>query len=690
MKVFEFHFNPKLKSDVTFDSFCYEPVNIYERRLGGLYMIGLLKSILPKNQRLVEKLAKAIKNNYYRASLQTPEIAIKDSLKLANEFLDKVVQKGNVRWLGKLDFAVISLKDFKLNFSKVGQIKVMVARNSELIDIDQKINSDDMEPYPLKIFSNMVSGKLARKDTVLVLTQDIYDLFKKEGMLEEITNLQPFSEKGLRDILDKNKEKLVDTYGILLAIVLTKEEVVGKKSTISPEVMKEFSLKELCAPFLEKIKSIKKPEISLSSLKKKAKESAPEDVGSSLKEKIKIPKVNLSFLNPVKEFFQNRFQGAKGLTSSTYSKLKDSVFNKNLVLIASLIILLGVASFFSNIEERQKMESFSQELQEIKGNLEKADSFLILKDTQPEATSRANELLQQAFDQASSLYEKTAGLPKRFREEVSSVKETVTTRLFELNSLQNIEDPQIVYRFEKREYVPQQLSLLNNNLYFSNPLANNIFLLKETGETVILETGEEKIKLSTPIQARVVFFSSPESMFSVEGENVDSFSVEPPYSDFSFSSLSAFNDHLYFLDGEKGQIIKYASRGGLSWSSPELWLESQETKLVEADSITIDGSIWVLKDNSIMEYFAGSLKRTLDFEIFPVPKDFSRIFTTPDLNHLYIIEPGQKRVVVLAKNGELIQQFQSEKFDNLLDIAVSEDENDIYLLNGLTLYKVSI
>lgn len=34
MKVFEFHFNPQLRPDLIFDSFCYEPENIYEKRMG--------------------------------------------------------------------------------------------------------------------------------------------------------------------------------------------------------------------------------------------------------------------------------------------------------------------------------------------------------------------------------------------------------------------------------------------------------------------------------------------------------------------------------------------------------------------------------------------------------------------------------------------------------------------------------
>jgi hypothetical protein len=44
----------------------------------------------------------------------------------------------------------------------------------------------------------------------------------------------------------------------------------------------------------------------------------------------------------------------------------------------------------------------------------------------------------------------------------------------------------------------------------------------------------------------------------------------------------------------------------------------------------------------------------------------------------------------LSKNGELIKQFQSEEFDNLLDFSVSDAEDAIYLLNGMKVFKIEL
>jgi hypothetical protein len=269
MQVFEFHFNPNLKPDLIFDSFCYEPENIYERRMGGLYMVGLLKNALQINLRFLEKLQKVIKEKYYKSTIFTPEKSLRESLKEANEFLEGIARRGDVSWLGNLSFAVLALKNFKLNFTKVGEIKIFLLRRSRPIDIDKKLKFQDIEPYPLKIFGNIISGKLAENDLILVLTKEVFEFFQNENLLPEIGKLVPFNEMGVRKILNGKKEKLSKISGIFLAISLRKEVgypvkgQLGKREIILPKISKEFSLKEVLTPFLQFFKGFQKPEINI-------------------------------------------------------------------------------------------------------------------------------------------------------------------------------------------------------------------------------------------------------------------------------------------------------------------------------------------------------------------------------------------------------------------------------------------
>jgi len=324
MQIFEFHFNPNLRPDLIFDSFCYEPENIYERRMGSLYLVGLLKNALPRNLRFLEKLQKVIKEKYYKSTIFAPEKSLRESLKEANEFLEGIAKRGDVSWLGNLGFAILGLKNFKLNFTKVGGIKIFLLRRGQIIDIDKKLKFQDIEPYPLKIFGNIVSGKLAEDDLILVLTKEIFDFFQENLLLNEIAKLPPHHNfgGGLKDILDRKKEGLSRISGALLAISLRKEVLAGKKEIILPKISKEFSLKEVLSPFLKKFLRIIHPAFL-------------QKGGAGLSElRIKL----FGFLSPIFNLFKIK-------------NIKSLILNKKLILILALALVLILGFIFSHLKK---------------------------------------------------------------------------------------------------------------------------------------------------------------------------------------------------------------------------------------------------------------------------------------------------------------------------------------------------
>jgi hypothetical protein len=281
MRIFQFYFNPRAREDLVFDSFCFEPENIYEKRLGSIYMVGVLKNALPKNYNFLEKIARFIKEKFYKKTLSKPERALRETLKEVNNFLAQIAKEGDVSWLGNLSFAILNLKNFELNFTKVGEIKFYLIRGKKVIDIDRRLRLQDIEPYPLKIFGNVVTGKLIENDLVLVLTKEVFDFFQNENLIQRIRELDYFNEKDFKKILDEKKETLSQVKGIAFFISLSKEISKEKKEIIAPKALKEFSLREIFSPFLKT---------------KKLKPFSFSEIFSPLKEKILILFKNPKFL----------------------------------------------------------------------------------------------------------------------------------------------------------------------------------------------------------------------------------------------------------------------------------------------------------------------------------------------------------------------------------------------------------
>jgi hypothetical protein len=111
--------------------------------------------------------------------------------------------------------------------------------------------------------------------------------------------------------------------------------------------------------------------------------------------------------------------------------------------------------------------------------------------------------------------------------------------------------------------------------------------------------------------------------------------------------------------------------------------------------MAIDTSIWILdKSNQIKNYHNGIYKKTLELNIFPEFENPVKIYTSAESLYLYILEPCKNRIIILTKDGKIFKQFQSEKFDNLKNFHISQDEKTIYLLNESLneslVYKINI
>jgi serine/threonine protein phosphatase PrpC len=188
-----------------------------------------------------------IKQKYYTISFNSQEKAILEGLKKANEFLEEEVKKDNIHWLGNLSFSLISInplrknkfskeiKNFDLFFTKTGDIKILLLRNGQIIDIGKNLQlSEEIEPYPLKVFSNIASGKLNINDILLITTEDLYDFFSKDKIIEKIAKNTNLNEDKINQIFsfyssDKNNKEI---FGVCLLIILNQEKTFANKSKI--------------------------------------------------------------------------------------------------------------------------------------------------------------------------------------------------------------------------------------------------------------------------------------------------------------------------------------------------------------------------------------------------------------------------------------------------------------------------
>ena len=671
MQIFEFHFNPKIKDDYFFDSFVYEPENIYEKKLGNLYMAGDIKNALPQNQKLLENLAQTIKKSYYNLSLKSAGKSLAEGLKKSNEFLSEEVKKENVSWMGNLNFAILSIKDLDLAFTKTGDIKILLIRSGQIVDVGENLNLKEVEPHPLKVFFNIVSGKLAQNDIILVLTKEIFEFFHHNGLLDKIAQIEKVNKKSLGEAIPSRlftKDSNFKTSGICFLAVLQESEdsknLIQKPDKHKKEVLshkKEIPpLNRLLSPLSKPSKIIRAGSHKLNLLKKSGQSPKSQERNKPPKKdsKIKLPG---SFL--------------------AGSSIKIQSIKKKLILLSILIVLLTLGFLiFKEVGQRKERKAELPKLEEIEEKYNQAERYLIFKEEE-----KANSLLKEAWLEITTLIE------EKESSEALSLKQSIEESLVNLNKIEKIEDPKLLIDLGLKEtgFNPKNILLLNSDLYFYSPSSPNICKVNlETNEKVILKSGGD-IKFADTSDNSAMFFSQPNTLFSLKDGNWHKTAIDS--SGYNFSSFLAYASSLYFWDeGTKG-IIKYPYLLNFKWESPQVWIKEKAPEEIEAKSMTSDGSIWVLdKNHSVHRFYKGAYQNSIAFNVFPSLENVTKIETKMNLPYLYFLEPINKRVIITDKNGRVVKQFQSDKFNKLKDLIISDDGRIIYLLNDEKVYKIEM
>jgi hypothetical protein len=659
MQIFEFHFNPKLNKDEILDSFVYEPQNIYEKRLGNLYIVGKLQNTFSKNSiqdrdaenkktNLLNELARLIKREYYNSPVKIPEQALSKTLKKINEFLSEEIKKDNVGWLGNLNFSVLSLRSFDLSFTKTGSLKILLIRNNEITDIGKSLEIQEINPYPLKIFFNTVSGKLIENDILIVLSKEIFEFFYEQKILSKIARTTNLNYPKLKEILPHSlfeKGEGSKISGICL-LSIVKQEVLRPKENkkIKFQKQEKFSYYAIFEPvfiFLKKINPINRL-ISLKKIKPNQENSIyaktfipfrQKLVGflSLLKNKaLKVPigskreknknileQENIKLKNPkiAEEFVKKKYK----ITPDIDRIIKSRDVKKRFILIFVFILLLFLGFLIFQKRNNRQDEKVSVSLVKIQEKVNQAENFLIIGEDK-----NANSIFIEAWKEIAPLNETENDLEPKAIELIAIIKDNLEN----LNKLERIENP----------------------------------------EQGLKEEYEKALNA----------FSLPDNL------------IPPANIDFSFDLSAEYFSNLYFLDKKTCQIIKYPYLSKSHWGLPQIWKEP-DVNCSEPKSFFVNGPIWILnKDNSISRYYLGAFEEKIELTLFPLVQNISQIKSKIDLPYIYLLEPPKKRIIVIDVEGEIIKQFQSEKFDDLKDFSISDNGKTIYLLNSTEVYKINL
>ncbi len=180
---------------------------------------------------------------------------------------------------------------------------------------------------------------------------------------------------------------------------------------------------------------------------------------------------------------------------------------------------------------------------------------------------------------------------------------------------------------------------------------------------------------------------------SVAGDNKTEVVVDPKDQNWNgVGSIASFGGNVYVLDNGNNQVWKYSPTES-SFSAKTNYIKDNVSRdISDGIDMSIDGSIWILTGSENVYNFlpdSGTSFPTsgLDKKIGPKAKIYSDAEST---DIVYILDPDNSRVIAFGKTGGYRLQYQDPQIANVLDIAVSEKDQTIYLLTQNSILALKI
>lgn len=368
--------------------------------------------------------------------------------------------------------------------------------------------------------------------------------------------------------------------------------------------------------------------------------------------------------------------------------------SKRLLLAAvGLLVVFGVSvAVLNRSQETQEVQTaYNNQINEIGSVVDRAEGAVIYKDDE-----QARQLYQEARGAIEELSEPQTD---EQRNRINELEDRIAKGLKDVHKIKTIESPEVIADLTTNNSIGsgQSLASFEANLYVFDDQSRVFRVNREEKSLVDMEAqvGEVGVPRHTSPSDDFVYLLEDRPGLSVFNpiEKTLQVTENQPEDGPDWQDLSVYANNVYILetDNESGQIRKFPSTGG-GLGAPTAWFPVPQVELQNATNLTIDGTIFVITaDGEISRFLQGQQTDWSTGTIEPPLNDPSDIYTDIDSDHVYVIDPSEKRLIVLNKSsGSLVTQYQSEAFSELRSVVIDEENTQAFLMNDERVFRVTL
>ena len=653
------------------------PTNDY---LGQLLIISEIKDADEQNKKIVKQIIDETNTHYFNSIARDSEKALEDALQKVNFSLSETIKQTSKKWLKSSNTIIIALCKQDVHFSKIGKINAFLTSGKEITNIIEGCGEEEVNP--VKIFANIYSGNIPDKAAIIFLTENILDYIAQDKLRKlAIENSTTAAMSQIEEILKKGPRD--KSFGCLL-IKRDKEEKTVEPAQTTPTIKSDDIATRPLGSADNDTAIIKDEPTTLAEsifVDKKEMASAPADEEESNE--------NCENENSMITSIKTKKPKQPPGTGSKVARRVALVLGLSIIIVAAGVI---VKVYWPNPEpvepaptpEPAPIENqFQTILNNVQAKFIEAQNLLLI-DKKAEAGV--------ALTAAAQL---TETLPATTPDQVNQktmLKKKVATQLLISQGIK-LATPQLVADLVGLS--PTQLILVGGNLYILNSTDGSIYQINPA-------TKESAKKLKTASQGigNLASFIDSSSNNLIAYHSLDGLAQVDLTSNkilplewirgWTGAPITGdiYQNKLYVISAS-ATLLKYTN--SLTGFMQEVsWVKDPtQVNLSGAADMAIDGTVWILKDTGeIIKLFKG-VKEDFAYSVTPPLVKPTRLYTDLDLKNLYLLDAGSQRIILLDKNGKIVNQLTAEDFTAIQDFAVDEANSKIYLLDGNKILEIT-
>lgn len=615
---------------------------LYEEEIsnsGHLFVLAELKNLKRRSEAQdLKKISEIILESFRANKKLAAETLFESALAQVNQNLADLAHAGHKSWVGKFSCLIALKSGENIYIANNGQTSAWLLRKSELLEI---LKPEKQGTHPLKTFTNFTQGKLRDGDGAIISTSNIFNFI----------SVELFS----RILSEKTLELAANEISKILRDSMAPEDGFSsfflgfeKKQAMEPKTQQE-ALPPIYAPFAEE-EAEQTAGPPPSSIRDRLRSYLPALPAISLPrmKKISVPK----FSRPKLQFFQNLN------TSGKFFFISFTIF---------LLLFLGNLGVYGiRLHAKNTQDDVSARAEILSKDVSDAQSALIYKND-----TEALRLFGQAQTNFMALQKLDSSKAAEFTPLLQALKD-------QINKVNTVADPKV---FAELKHSPIYLSVASIGFLLANKDSNSLALY-DSGlkEYFLLNSLKSDITSIGYFGPAGVIVASGNSIYHID-ETLKQFEPIITTSDAAFIGLKTYNNNLYTLNPAAGQVIKTVFSKN-KYSSTGINTGSQEN----IRDFGVDKDIYLLFTDKIEKITGNKV------QAFPYPALSDPVTNATKISvasNLYILEANKKRVVILNKNGQLVNQIYFPNIDKLFDLAVDEASRSMYILGDNNLYKIT-